>query len=147
MLKHSPYAQTYTTPTAHHLSWWAVVQRCPTWSLMRDILFFCIEFFLHSKAALLSWQPPITTLEIDSWPVVMVHSDRICWRRQEDHKFEASLGYTLDWRNDSVVKQQWLLFQRSWVQLPATTWCLICNGIWCPILVCLKTATVVYSDT
>jgi hypothetical protein len=28
-------------------------------------------------------------------PVVMAHTSRICWRkwRQEDHKFEASLGY------------------------------------------------------
>jgi hypothetical protein len=42
----------------------------------------------------------------------------------------------------------WLFFQRSWVQFPATTWWLttICNGIWCPLLVCLKIATV-YSCT
>ena len=38
--------------------------------------------------------------------------------------------------------------QESWVQFPATTWPLttICNGIWCSLLVCLKTATV-YSCT
>jgi hypothetical protein len=40
--------------------------------------------------------------------------------------------------------EQWLLFQRSWVQVPATTWWLttICKGIWCPLLVYLKIATV-----
>jgi hypothetical protein len=40
--------------------------------------------------------------------------------------------------------KHWLLFQRSWVQFPATTWWLItiCNGIRCPLLVCLKKATV-----
>jgi hypothetical protein len=40
--------------------------------------------------------------------------------------------------------EHWLLFQRSWVQFPATTWWLttICNEIWCPLLVCLKKATV-----
>jgi hypothetical protein len=34
--------------------------------------------------------------------------------------------------------------QRSWIQIPATTWWLttICNEIWCPLLGCLKTATV-----
>jgi hypothetical protein len=44
--------------------------------------------------------------------------------------------------------KHWLLLQRSWVQFPATTWCLttICNGIWCLLLVSLKTATV-YSYT
>jgi hypothetical protein len=33
---------------------------------------------------------------------------------------------------------------RSWVQIPATTWWLttICNEIWRPLLVCLKSATV-----
>ena len=38
--------------------------------------------------------------------------------------------------------------QRSWVQFPATTrWFVtIFNGIWCPLLVCLKAATV-YSHT
>jgi hypothetical protein len=38
----------------------------------------------------------------------------------------------------------WLLFQRSWVQIPATTWWLTTthNEIWCPPPVCLKTATV-----
>ena len=37
-----------------------------------------------------------------------------------------------------------LLFQRSWVQFPATTWWLttICNKIWRPLLECLKAATV-----
>jgi len=42
----------------------------------------------------------------------------------------------------------WLLFQRSWFQIPATTWWLttICNWIRCPLLVCQKTATV-YSYT
>ena len=42
------------------------------------------------------------------------------------------------------VYEHWLLFQRSWVQLPVTTWWLttICNGILFPLLVCLKTVTV-----
>jgi hypothetical protein len=36
-----------------------------------------------------------------------------------------------------------LLFQRSWVQFPATTWWLttICHEIRCPLLECLKTVT------
>jgi hypothetical protein len=43
-----------------------------------------------------------------------------------------------------VGKSTRLLFRRSRVQIPATTWWLttICNEIWCPLLVCLKTATV-----
>jgi hypothetical protein len=42
------------------------------------------------------------------------------------------------WRDGSVVKNT-NFFQRSWVQFPATTWWLttICNGLWCPLLVCL----------
>jgi hypothetical protein len=41
-----------------------------------------------------------------------------------------------------------LLFQKSWLQFPATTWRLTttCNRIQCPLLVCLKRATV-YSYT
>jgi hypothetical protein len=41
------------------------------------------------------------------------------------------------------VAKHWLLFRRSWVQIPAITWWLttIHNEIWCPLLVCLKTAT------
>jgi hypothetical protein len=40
--------------------------------------------------------------------------------------------------------EHWLLFQRSWFQILATTWWLttIRNEIWCPLLECLKTATV-----
>jgi hypothetical protein len=40
--------------------------------------------------------------------------------------------------------EHWLLFRRSWVQIPATTWWLttIHNEVWRPLLVCLKTATV-----
>jgi hypothetical protein len=46
------------------------------------------------------------------------------------------------WRDGSTVKSTRLLFLRSRVQFPATTWWLttICNGIWCPLLVCLRTA-------
>jgi hypothetical protein len=40
------------------------------------------------------------------------------------------------------VWEHWLLFQSSWVQIPATTWWL--TIIWCPLLRCLKTATVTY---
>jgi hypothetical protein len=48
------------------------------------------------------------------------------------------------WWDGSVGKSTWLLFQRSGVQIPATTWWLttICNKIWLPLLECLKTATV-----
>ena len=44
--------------------------------------------------------------------------------------------------------KHWLLFQKSWVQFPATTLWLTPNhnGIWCPLLVCLNTVTV-YSYT
>ena len=43
-----------------------------------------------------------------------------------------------------MAQQVRLLFQRSWVQVPATSWCLTttCNEIWCPLVGCLKTATV-----
>jgi hypothetical protein len=48
------------------------------------------------------------------------------------------------WWDGSVGKSTRLLFRRSRVQIPATTWWLttICNKIWRPLLVCLKTATV-----
>jgi hypothetical protein len=48
------------------------------------------------------------------------------------------------WWDGSVGKSTWLLFRRSRVQIPATIWWLttICNEIWLPLLVCLKTATV-----
>jgi len=41
-------------------------------------------------------------------------------------------------------KEHRLLFRRFSVQFPATTWWLttICSEIWCPLLMCLKTATV-----
>jgi hypothetical protein len=48
------------------------------------------------------------------------------------------------WWDGSVGKSTRLLFRRSRVQIPATTWWLttIRNKIWLPLLVCLKTATV-----
>jgi hypothetical protein len=48
------------------------------------------------------------------------------------------------WWDGSVGKSTRLLFRRSRVQIPATTWWLttIYNKIWLPLLVCLKTATV-----
>jgi hypothetical protein len=48
------------------------------------------------------------------------------------------------WWDGSVGKSTRLLFRRSRVQIPATTWWLttICNKIWLPLLECLKTATV-----
>jgi hypothetical protein len=48
------------------------------------------------------------------------------------------------WWDGSVGKSTRLLFRRSGVQIPATTWWLttICNEIWLPLLECLKTATV-----
>jgi hypothetical protein len=48
------------------------------------------------------------------------------------------------WWDGSVGKSTRLLFRRSGVQIPATTWWLttICNKIWRPLLECLKTATV-----
>jgi hypothetical protein len=47
------------------------------------------------------------------------------------------------WRDGLAVKSK-MFFQKSWVQIPVTTWWLtaICNEIWCPLLVCLKIATV-----
>jgi hypothetical protein len=48
------------------------------------------------------------------------------------------------WWDGSVGKSTRLLFRRSRVQIPATTWWLITirNKIWRPLLECLKTATV-----
>jgi hypothetical protein len=48
------------------------------------------------------------------------------------------------WWDGSVGKSTRLLFRRSKVQIPATTWWLTTtrNEIWCPLLECLKTATV-----
>jgi hypothetical protein len=48
------------------------------------------------------------------------------------------------WRDGSVGKSTRLLFWRSRVQIPATTWWLttICKEIWLPLLVRLKSATV-----
>jgi hypothetical protein len=50
----------------------------------------------------------------------------------------------MGWWDGSVGKSTRLLFWRSRVQIPATTWWLttIPNEIWCPLLECLKTATV-----
>jgi hypothetical protein len=50
----------------------------------------------------------------------------------------------MGWWDGSVSKSTRLLFRRSGVQIPATTWWLttICNKIWLPLLECLKTATV-----
>jgi hypothetical protein len=63
----------------------------------------------------------------------------------------GQLGYTENVVSKNIknkIKRHWLLFQRSWVQFPATTWWLttICSRVWCPLLVCLKTPTV-YSHT
>jgi hypothetical protein len=59
---------------------------------------------------------------------------------------EYSLYKWANWAGEMAqqVRAHWLLFWRSWVQIPATTLGLttICNEIWCPLLVCLKTATV-----
>jgi hypothetical protein len=51
---------------------------------------------------------------------------------------------SMGWWDGSVGKSTRLLFRRSRVQIPATTWWLttIRNKIWLPLLVCLKTATV-----
>jgi hypothetical protein len=48
------------------------------------------------------------------------------------------------WWDGSVGKGTRLLFRRSEVQIPATTWWLTTtrNEIWCPLLVYLKTTTV-----
>ena len=48
------------------------------------------------------------------------------------------------WWDGSVGKSTRLFFQRSEVQIPATTWWLTTthNEIWCPLLVRLKTSTV-----
>jgi hypothetical protein len=48
------------------------------------------------------------------------------------------------WWDGSAGKSTRLLFRRSRVQIPATTWWLttILNKIWHPLLECLKTATV-----
>jgi hypothetical protein len=52
------------------------------------------------------------------------------------------------WRDGSVVKSTDCPSKRSWVQFPVTPWWLttVCNGIWYPLLACLKT-TMVYSYT
>jgi hypothetical protein len=70
-----------------------------------------------------------------------------------DYTYEAPAIYYLNitlltimwgWWDGSVGKSTRLLFRRFEVQIPATTWWLttIRNKIWCPLLVCLKTATV-----
>jgi hypothetical protein len=50
------------------------------------------------------------------------------------------------WWDGSVGKSTWLLYRRSRVQIPATTWWLttIRNEIWFPLLECLKTATMYF---
>jgi hypothetical protein len=75
------------------------------------------------------WQPtvlyltPYWTLPRHFTAIRVCHRGLVSWLSGEEH---------------------WLLFQRSWVQIPATTWWLttIRNETWCPLLVCLKTATV-----
>jgi hypothetical protein len=55
-----------------------------------------------------------------------------------------SLKHKKIWGLERWLSGHWLLFQRSWVQIPATTWWLTTtrNEIWSPLLVYLKTATV-----
>jgi hypothetical protein len=63
-------------------------------------------------------------------------------------KVKAGISQVQDccrgWWDGSVGKSTRLLFWRSGVQIPATTWRLttIHNEIWRPLLECLKTATV-----
>ena len=44
----------------------------------------------------------------------------------------------------TLLKMPGVGLERSWVQVPTAKWWFTttCNGIWCPLLVCLKTATV-----
>jgi len=66
-----------------------------------------------------------------------------CWSPGTHTPASQDSG-SLGWRDGSAVKSTRLLFQRSWVQFPATTWWLttICKEIWCPLLMYLKTAAV-----
>jgi hypothetical protein len=61
-----------------------------------------------------------------------------CTRSARDQE-----GHISGWWDGSVGKSTQLLFWRSGVQIPATTWWLttIRNKIWLPLLVCLKIAT------
>ena len=63
-----------------------------------------------------------------------------CNKKKKKRKEKRSWAREM-WLN---LEEDWLLFWRSWVQIPATTWRLttIYNGIRCPLLECLKRVTV-----
>jgi hypothetical protein len=58
--------------------------------------------------------------------------------------FQMKNGFSGLERMAQWLRSTFLLFWRSWVQIPATTWWLttICNEIWLPLLMHLETATV-----
>jgi hypothetical protein len=97
----------------------------------RDLPLF-LETWTHSdqpsKFWDYSWYPPL-------------HSAQECPSTSLQILDKSKL---VGWWDGSVGKSTRLLFRRSEVQIPATTWWLttICNEIWLPLLECLKTATV-----
>ena len=84
------------------------------------------------------------------WSFQSDQQGSMCWQpvtiRNTGHFYGSGLekNWFSGWRDGSAVKSTDWLFRRSRVQIPATTWWLttIHNEIWCPLLGCLKTATV-----
>ena len=83
------------------------------------------------------WCKPVSlALKKPSGQVKRIIRLRLAWATQWDFILKKKIQ---GWRDGSVVKSTDVLSSN-----PTTTWWLttIRDGIWCPLLVCLKTATV-----
>jgi hypothetical protein len=153
------YIQILTSQFSIHL-YWNVTNTTDNKDRKRKKTEFQSCFKLRNKIL------EMFILEKSSFYTDYVNIFQICWAhtysffiRSEDVKIQRCLNYNFTyfiiwnkmiikkskgWWDGSVGKSTRLFFQRSGVQIPATTWWLttICNEIWLPLLECLKTATV-----
>jgi hypothetical protein len=106
------------------------------WSSKWFIESKCCEIWCHYIFAT-NWNNPRTKVGWAEWGKKKLNETE-CRRHRTKVK---QLG---GWWDGSLGKSTQLLFRRSGVQIPATTWWLTTthNEIWLPFLECRKTATV-----
>jgi hypothetical protein len=128
-------------PTSMHI-WYPLVPCCLFFFFLR-IQWVSLEVFTGAWTPyqwLSHWRKCLLFLP-SAWVLVVDNTlwnwNRVCLLLEEYLGLERWLS----------SEEHWLPFQRSWVQIPATTWWLttICNEIWCSLLVCPKRTMVVYS--
>jgi hypothetical protein len=112
--------------------------KASTWKA-RDEGFFANPMLVLVRLTLPSWAPLVGTLRTQ---VDLMH----VLRHLSSPRQNLFILKIKNWAGEdgSVGKSTRLLFRRSEVQIPATTWWLttIRNEIWLPLLECLKIATV-----